>query len=85
MSKKEIQVFTYGFIVFGIATVILPIIITGTAYNNFGFSIIGGMVGFAGIVYGYMFLRCPHCRISLVFRGLSSNFCPRCGKGFHAE
>jgi len=85
VNKKEVQVFTFGLTLSGIATVFLPMLISGTANFNIVFSVFGGALITSGIVFGLFFLRCPHCRISLVFRGLSSNFCPRCGKGFHAE
>lgn len=43
--------------------------------------ILGGIIAFAGIIYGVIAVRCPFCHRSLPLKGIGTEkFCPRCGK-----
>lgn len=44
------------------------------------FYIFGFLVIIAGIIYGFVKIRCPHCHSFIPIRGLIPNYCPYCGK-----
>lgn len=42
--------------------------------------IIGAIIAFAGIAFGFAFVRCPHCGRQLNFKGFKTEYCPHCGE-----
>lgn len=68
----------------GIASVIIVVVFLSNipALNSFRTEMIAGvtflMIG--DLVFGFVFLRCPHCKKLLNFRWSSQNICHNCGE-----
>ena len=42
-------------------------------------SAVGAMIAFAGIIFGFLTVRCPHCGKLLNLKGWDTDYCPACG------
>jgi hypothetical protein len=80
MSKKTIRRIMLAIIIFGMVTAGLALFADAVPFLQKVFLYGGGGIMVSGVVFGLLFLRCPHCGSLLNLRGLSPDYCPHCGE-----
>lgn len=68
MNHIEARLIGRGIIIIGILLIIFAKLWLGLAFVA------------AGILYSFVFARCPHCGRTLAGVSISAKTCPRCGK-----
>ena len=54
-------------------------IVDRTETTVYVFAVIGGIIAFTGLLWGWLNIKCPHCGHSLLLRGGCVECCPYCG------
>lgn len=81
MKQLKKRIIMVSVMMAGIIFAGIPVFIEDrTNATVYAFAAIGGVIAFAGLIWGMIKIRCPHCHGGLPLRDWFIEYCPRCGE-----
>jgi|GEM_PF-3767901 len=82
MDYRKVPFITYSMFVIGFIIFWVGIIVAATTYFEGAVTtaLVGIVVYAIGLIFGFAYLRCPHCSDFIGYKHALPDFCKLCGK-----